>query len=350
MFVFLFAQREYILFNREWAVGSWEWGVGKDKYMNRRKDMVMLDARAMTRRIGITVFVMVAITAGSYAEGKKRVAATQPMEYGRAVEIATLANRQINESSGLACSRRTPGVFWTHNDSGGRPRVFAFNRKGEHLAELTIRGARAIDWEDMCSFKQGGKSYLLLADTGDNARKRKRCTLYIVEEPKLDPTKRNVKLFVKNTQNAKIAKRIRYTYEDGPHDCESVAVDPTSNTILLVSKRGTERYVYTLPLPEKTPQKPQVAKKIATLRIPNTTAMDISPDGTRAIVLTYMMAYEYSRRDGESWAQAFARPGRTLLMPLRKQGEGICFGPDGKNLYLTSEKLPTPLIEIKPVK
>jgi hypothetical protein len=33
-------------------------------------------------------------------------------------------------------------------------------------------------------------------------------------------------------------------------------------------------------------------------------------------------------------------------MPLRRQGESICYGPDGRSLYLTSEKLPTPLIEI----
>jgi hypothetical protein len=33
-------------------------------------------------------------------------------------------------------------------------------------------------------------------------------------------------------------------------------------------------------------------------------------------------------------------------MPRRRQGESICYGPDGKTLYLTSEQLPTPLWEV----
>ncbi|HEX6069269.1 MAG TPA: hypothetical protein VFZ18_05580, partial [Longimicrobiaceae bacterium] len=28
---------------------------------------------------------------------------------------------EVNETSGLARSRRDPGLFWTHNDAGGAP-------------------------------------------------------------------------------------------------------------------------------------------------------------------------------------------------------------------------------------
>lgn len=269
-------------------------------------------------------------------------AVTPPLEYQRSVQIATIANRQISESSGLAVSRQTPEVFWTNNDSGDTARLFAFNAKGESLATLTIRNTKAIDWEDMCSYTLDGKHYLLIADTGDNNAKRKFCTLYIVEEPSLDATKRDVNL------SADVAIRVNFTYEDGPRDCESVAVDPTEKRIVLVSKRGDKRFVYTLPLPAATPAKVLVAKKIATLTMPETTAMDISPDGRRAIVLTYLAAYEFPRDEGETWAHAFAREPNLQLMPLRRQGESICYGLDGKTLYLTSEQLPTPLIEIKP--
>jgi len=74
--------------------------------------------------------------------------------------------------------------------------------------------------------------------------------------------------------------------------------------------------------------------------------MDISPDGRRAIVLTYADALEFVRRDGETWRQAFARRPRTIVMPRRRQGEAICYGPDGRTLYLTSEHTPTPLLEV----
>ena len=74
--------------------------------------------------------------------------------------------------------------------------------------------------------------------------------------------------------------------------------------------------------------------------------MEISPDGLRAVILTYGHAYEYARRDGEKWSEVFARPPRVLRMPQRRQGETVCYGPDGKTLYLTSEFAPTPLFEV----
>jgi hypothetical protein len=74
--------------------------------------------------------------------------------------------------------------------------------------------------------------------------------------------------------------------------------------------------------------------------------MDISPDGRRAVVLTYRDAYEYSRGRNERWAEAFARKPAEIKLPRRAQGEAIAYGADGKTLYLTSEKLPTPLWEV----
>ena len=71
--------------------------------------------------------------------------------------------------------------------------------------------------------------------------------------------------------------------------------------------------------------------------------MDVSPDGRRAVVLSYGDAYEYFRRPEEDWAAAFARGPRLLPMPERQQGEAIGYGADGRSLYLTSEKRPTPL-------
>ena len=37
---------------------------------------------------------------------------------------------------------------------------------------------------------------------------------------------------------------------------------------------------------------------------------------------------------------------KTVLTPMRRQGESICYGPGGRALYLTSEKAPTPLWRI----
>jgi len=275
------------------------------------------------------------------ASARSKPAPIERITYLPGRELAKLVNKNIDESSGLAFSRLNKGVFWTHNDSGGKPRIFAFNYAGSDLATVKLTGTTARDWEDMCSFTIGGKHFLMIGDVGDNGETRLDCRLYIMREPRLDTARRGAKLKVKP------AMTIDIRYEDDSHNCESIGVDPISRTIYLVTKQFVGKCkVYAMRLPNRTPKKPLVAKAIATLRIPTTTAMDISPDGLRAVVLTYGHAYEYVRRPGENWATGFSRKPRTIRMPRRRQGETVCYGPAGRSLYLTSEKLPAPLIQI----
>jgi len=265
-------------------------------------------------------------------------ATPEKIEYAGPKKLCVLANGKINESSGLGCSRLGENVFWTHNDSGDTPRIYAFNTAGEDLGSFHIKGARAIDWEDMASFRIGDERFLLLADVGDNARRRKTCELYIVPEPLIPKSNKPV------AGNVNVTAKIVFEYEDGPHNCESVAVDPTSRKIYLATKGlSLKARVYELPLVLKSVTKPLTARAIAKVPIAFATAMDISPDGLRAVILTYGAAYEFTRRADQTWSKAFGGPPRPITMPPRRQGESICYGPDGKTLYLTSEQLPTPL-------
>jgi len=264
-----------------------------------------------------------------------------PIAYGPGRELCKLANPEIDESSGIAASRRHAGVFWTHNDAGNSARVFAFNARGEDLATVEVEGAISHDWEDIASFTLDGKPYLLIADIGDNDAMRDQYCLYIVPEPPLDPAKRGIRA------KTRVGMAIEFRYEDEAHNCEAVAFEPATRTLLLVTKvPGLECEVFSLPLPKQQPKELLVARAIATLKLPMVTAMDVSPDGLRAVVLTYGNAYEFVRRPDEKWAQAFAQVPRMIRVPPRRQGESVCYGLDGKTLYLTSEKTPAPLIEI----
>lgn len=122
------------------------------------------------------------------------------LEYGKGRELAKLADPAINESSGLAAGRTNPGVFWTHNDSGSRPQVFAFTMQGKALATVTVTGARARDWEDVASFTHNGRGVLLVADVGDNSANRGLYTLYAFHEPRLRAQKRAMQGTVKLVQ------------------------------------------------------------------------------------------------------------------------------------------------------
>lgn len=307
------------------------------------------------------------------AEAKRRVGAAataapagcETIRYGPPRKLAELADQRIDESSGLACSRRRPGVFWTHNDSGDDSRLYAFDRRGRLLCTVQLPDVHAYDVEDVASLTIDGKPYLLVGDTGNNGLASEVQILYLIEEPPLDPAldgplnppQRDGAGAGDNADaggvdretvtEATIAQVIYLSYEDDHRDCEGLAVDTTTNTILLATKeRATRSYVYALPWPENDPKKVSTARQIATLDVPPVTALDISPDGRRAVVLTYGDAYEFSRAEGEDWKTAFSRPGRWLPMPRRRQGESICYGPDGRTLYLTSEQLPTPLWEV----
>lgn len=296
-------------------------------------------------------FVTTAGKGPTTAPGEGAEAPAARIIYGRGRELVRLANKKINESSGLACGRKNKGVFWTHNDSGGRARIFAFDARGRDLAAITLTGARAIDWEDMASFEagRGDRNILLLADTGDNGRRRKTYALYAIPEPSLNMGREKAR------RSVSVAQTIHFRYEDGSHDCEAVAVDPTTRTIYLVSKvLGISCRVYAVRWPARSSSRarPLVAGAVASLTIPPVTAMDISPDGLRAVVLTYGSAFEYVKGRGETWAQGFSRRPRIIPMPRRVQGESICYGPDGKTLYLTSEIGPgssssaAPLLEV----
>lgn len=278
----------------------------------------------------------VSIVFGLTADAEDEVSRDFP-KYGPPRQVATLENEDITESSGLAASTRTPGVFWTHNDSGDPPRLFSFDERGRHLGECKVKGAKAVDWEAMTSFQQGEQSWLVLGDVGDNAKRRKEVQLYLLREPK--PTKDSTKVDI----------TIRFTYSRGPQDCEAVAVDPHSRLILLAAKNIFAPHIFVLPLPEQTPSERLIAKSIGRVAVPLATGMSVSHDGRRAVITTYADAFDFVRGKNETWASAFQRPARQLKMPARMQGEAICFGPDSYSLFLTSEKLPTPLWKVTPV-
>lgn len=250
-------------------------------------------------------------------------------------KLADLEERKIKESSGLAISGRNPDVFWTHNDSGGDPELFAFNIQGKSVGKSKVKDAECRDWEDMGAFTLEQQHYLFIADTGDNIKNQARYSIYWGVEPELPgkPFK---------------PRQILFRYEDGSHDCEAVAYDSSRREFLLVEKRlGLNSRVYSLSWdPRHDNRNELIANRIGALPVMMVTGGDISTDGLHLVVSTYANSYEITRNPGEDWAQALAKPGRSIATPSLRQGEAICYGRDNVTLYLTSEKHPCPLFSI----
>lgn len=265
----------------------------------------------------------------------------------------------IDEASGLAASRAHAGVFWTHNDGpnprlvGDRepdPRLYALDAEGrlKGTVELPIDNQ---DWEDLAAFRWQGEDWLLVADTGNNDRSRKHGLLHLFPEPSPD----------QGEVSAERLRSIRFRFPDAVHDCEAVAVDPASNTILLVTKRSQPPVIYRLDLDvagddavarrvgELTTLPPVDWVKIVQhpllgLYAAQPTAMDISPDGRRVVISTYDDAHVYTRGPDQDWAEAFAARPQVLEQPGIAQYEGVAFGPDGQGIFVIAEgEEPRPL-------
>lgn len=245
---------------------------------------------------------------------------------------------ELRESSGV-CFARSGDAIWTHNDSGDGAVVYAFRRDGSLLGRAAVEDARAVDWEDICSFTHAGSPFLAIADVGDNQRRRSSVQIYVVREPAL------ADFADRNEIKAQVAGVLHVRYPDGPVDCESIAYDPKHKVFLLATKELLRCRLFEVDASEVEGKRDVVAKEIGRLVLPLITGADISRDGNRLVLATYgpgCMVY----REGDQWQLGPATQVQAFDLPSRKQGESICFDAKGENLYLTSEFVPTPLLSI----
>ena len=253
-------------------------------------------------------------------------------------QLAVVKDDRISECSGLAISRQHDNAVWMHNDSGGQPRLFLVDFDGNTRSVCHIEKAKAVDWEDMCSFEVDGEPWLLIADVGDNDAKRSRkknpCTLYLLHEPTSS----------KRSQAAEYDIRLQIDYEDGPHNCEGVAVDTERKEILLVSKESPlTAALYRLPLDLQDGKQQRTATRVGSFPVPFATALDIAPDGQSLLAVNMWHGVLIRRKAEQSWKDALSSHAKQVTLPKRRQGESVCFSRDGQSFFVNSERKRQPL-------
>jgi hypothetical protein len=278
-----------------------------------------------------------------------------PVVAATPVQIATLADRAVRESSGIVASRRDAGIFWTHNDSGDGPLVYAFDREGRARGTFSVAGAKARDWEDIAAGPgpERGETYLYAGDIGDNGRELESIVVYRFPEPQVAPPAAPSSADGARSQPRATppAEAIRLKYPDGAHNAEALLVHPQTGDLYVVTKTAQSAGVYKLAAPFAAGGVHTLAH-VATMRGPDffgalVTGGDISPDGRRVALCDYAQGYELTLPAGakgfdEVWTQQPA----AVPLGLRMQGEAVCYRLDGAALLATSERTPTPLIEV----
>jgi hypothetical protein len=258
--------------------------------------------------------------------------AGEPRQTGSLVDPALL------EVSGVVASRRDPGVFWVHNDSGDQARVFAIDETGARLGEFVIDGVDATDWEDIALVPGKDGDELVVADIGDNAAQRVSVRLLHIPEPDLpeDPA-----------QPVTVAglESVEYVYDDGPHDAESLFYDVVSGELYVVSKAyvGAPRVYATR---EREPgvffAGPEVALGAGSLA----TAADATHDGSAILVRTYTSVLVFPRAAGESADAALAKEPCVAPSATEQQGESIAALADGSGYITISEGAGAPIWKV----
>jgi hypothetical protein len=299
-------------------------------------------------------FVAVVLLLGSIVLAYSRhQAQEQSTAYEAPVQIATLENQLINESSGIAASRRNKDIFWTHNDSGDDAFLYAIDRQGKHRGVWRVKGAQAQDWEDIavCKDAKSGRSYLYVGDIGNNSKKREFLTVYRILEPVI--TAKDSATTKEKPAETVAAEAIKLKYPEGNFDAEALMVHPQTGDLYIVTKvMGAAAKVFKLKAPFMQ-QKEARLIFVAEVKAPNRfigflTGGDISPDGHRVALCDYLSAFEITLPDkkGLAFDEIWKQPVQVINIGTRKQGEAICYRADGMALLATSEVLPCPLIEV----
>jgi hypothetical protein len=258
---------------------------------------------------------------------------------GPAVTTGTIADPTVTEASGLAMGLRSPGVLYTHNDSGDTARVVAMALDGRTLGSFVLAGADAVDWEDMAvgPGPDPEVSYLYIGDIGDNAGTRSGVTVYRVPEPTV-PSDAGEPVSATLDDVA----RFDLTYPDGiARDAEVLLVDPGTGDVLLVAKTLAPRAeVFRFrPGPEGAGATLEAAGAVTIpgLGLPMLTGGSVNAEGTWVALRTYDRLLRFSRQPGASIVEALAGPPCVDALPLQPQGEAVALSPTADAVVTTSE-------------
>jgi len=262
-----------------------------------------------------------------------------PLQVGPRVELldsAALAAPRLVESSGVAPSRLVPGVYWTHNDSGDRPFLYATDPTGNDLGRVRVIGGNARDWEDLAAapcFVAPGRC-LYVADIGDNARKRPYVVLYRVPEP-IPPSGSADTL-----RSVAVLDSIVLRYPGRPHDAEALAITSWGEILLVTKDRFRLPVIFRA---RANGPAAQTLDSIAVLPIRSSllsgrlvTGAAVSPGDSLLVVRTYVSLHFL--RLSRSAPPALLGGGRGVAIPfVEAQGEAVAF-ESADRLVLTSEQ------------
>ena len=271
----------------------------------------------------------------------------------------------ISEMSGIVRSKTYDDVFWVHNDSGDKPRLFALNSEWKVIvppflqrsfsteaSEATdnedktsrrpewpgnsIEAASNIDWEDITT----DGDMLYVADLGNNGNARRDLGVYVIPEPNPAATQdvRALKFLP-----VRYPDQTKFPAEQWHYDSESIF--HSDGKLYFISKfrqpgqiskfeRGAMLYRLDT---QFTDQYNTLTEVEYNPNIFLATGADLSPDGRRLAILCYTEVWVFEKpAEGDHWlsgqAQRLALNGKQM-----KTSEAVTW-LDNQTLLLGNEE------------
>jgi hypothetical protein len=248
--------------------------------------------------------------------------------------------RALSELSGMAASRRHPGIYWAHNDSGHELTLFAIRETGAIVATFVVRNVRATDPEDIavgpCA-PNDRRTCVYLADTGDNLRSRAQVQIIRMIEP------------AALESGVLVGESFPFTYPDGAYDTEALLIDPrTAEAIVITKKIISLGQAFRLQLDRNV--RPTKAIPLGALATPPsfdalTTAASVHPSGTRILLRTYRTVWEFRRPGAARLTDVLrAKPIEVPGGNTHLQGEAVTYTADGTGYVLAGEGADTAIV------
>jgi hypothetical protein len=266
----------------------------------------------------------------------QQVPAPEPVDLDASTLVTNLQSDKITEGSGLAASRRYPGLFYVNNDSGDTAHVFLINTQGATVATIKVNGAYARDWEDITF----AGDYLYIGDIGDNLAIRDAVQVYRFKEPELDPQKLD--------QTVEVTPEVVALRMPGtPRNAETLLAAPDGR-IWIVSKDEGGSFVFAAQFKAgQTESLKKVGEKIqfgATGMFTKlATGGDFSGDGTKLCIVTYAQLYEWKLPAPFDVSGLAKLPANIRALSGLKQCESVCYTPDGTKILVSTEGKKPPI-------
>jgi hypothetical protein len=227
---------------------------------------------------------------------------------------------EIPETSGLAVSRRHPGLLWTHNDSGSAAVLFALDTAGTLRGRVRIP-IRTRDWEDVSAARCPSGDCLYIADIGDNRRTRRQVQIYRVPEP------------APGDAETAPPEVFTATYADGPHNAEAMFV--VGSDLFIITRDRIGALYRAAMTPSDTRE--LTLTRIGELGLSAVTDAEASRDEKSVVVRTSHEAVLFRTDDLIRGVNA---PYRRIPIDRLKEAQGEGVALDGNMLYLSSEGRP----------